>query len=192
MTKNSPNLKRKIVTIVKEHTELWEIFQQFNRLWSDLFAIVYFLLTHLTCLYLYLFVFSETNDDLKRLNSPHRRFIFAFCFAVFAIICVFGSFAVSKLTSSMYDNFISVERLSSVNLTLLNKLKILNFMKRFGKLPLGVSIGGFFFIKQDFPIKVVETLYSAFSTLLQIRDLTKGTKCKIRIQSSMNSNTSLF
>ncbi|XP_023232017.1 uncharacterized protein LOC111631913 [Centruroides sculpturatus] len=107
----------------------------------------------------------------------------------------------------MYDNFISIEKISSANLPLNFKFKINDFMKRFGKIPLGISIGGFFYIKQDFPIRVsfhlfsnnvdrhhieiilikyryfqvLSAIYSIFSSCIQVSGiLKKETKCIIK------------
>ncbi|XP_067133995.1 uncharacterized protein [Centruroides vittatus] len=55
---------------------------------------------------------------------------------------------------ALYDNFISIQRFSVAKLPLEFKLKMNDFMKRFGKIPLGISMGGFFYIKKHFIIRI--------------------------------------
>ncbi|XP_023224105.1 uncharacterized protein LOC111625241 [Centruroides sculpturatus] len=53
------------------------------------------------------------------------------------------SWRTATLTSIIYDNFISVEKYFSDPLTLTYKLKVVCFMKIFGGMPIGISIGIF-------------------------------------------------
>ncbi|XP_023222633.1 nose resistant to fluoxetine protein 6-like [Centruroides sculpturatus] len=63
---------------------------------------------------------------------------------------------------------------------------ILDFMKRFGKMPLGISFAGYFFVKKTFFIKLVKLLYSIFSSLLQLRGATKTKNCVADLKIATN------
>ncbi|XP_023211250.1 gastrula zinc finger protein XlCGF49.1-like, partial [Centruroides sculpturatus] len=69
----------------------------------------------------------------------------------------------------LYDDFVSIYRLSPADLPLRFKLKMNCYMKRFGKIPLGISVGGFFYIKEDFLIK---------HTCTHLRTLLSAGACK--------------
>ncbi|XP_023236345.1 uncharacterized protein LOC111635581 [Centruroides sculpturatus] len=78
----------------------------------------------------------------------------------------------------LYDNFASIYRLSPADLPLEFKLKMNCYLKRFGKIPLGISIGGFFYVKEDFFIKAYNALYSIFNTLIDLSGvMEKEIKC---------------
>ncbi|XP_023228657.1 uncharacterized protein LOC111629024 [Centruroides sculpturatus] len=77
-------------------------------------------------------------------------------------------FSLSHLTSQLYDDFVEIRRFSSLRFKIETKLKILDFMKRFGKTPIGISVGGFFFIKKNFVIRAISALHSILSTLAKL------------------------
>ncbi|XP_023239988.1 uncharacterized protein LOC111638489 [Centruroides sculpturatus] len=77
----------------------------------------------------------------------------------------------------MYDNYISVGRFSSSNLSLKYKFKIIDFMKKFGGRPFGICVNGFFFVKKNFVIRVVSGLYSVLSSVIQLTGVLEKKGC---------------
>ncbi|XP_023223257.1 uncharacterized protein LOC111624597 [Centruroides sculpturatus] len=77
----------------------------------------------------------------------------------------------------IYGNFNEMNKFSSCRFSLLFKLKMLNFMKRFGKTPIGISFGGFFRVKRNFPIKMLSSFYSILSALIELAKKNESTKC---------------
>lgn len=59
-------------------------------------------------------------------------------------------------------------------------MKILNFMKRYGKMPLGISIGGFFFVNKKIFIRMMSGFYSFLSTLIQLNTTNNKKTCHSR------------
>ncbi|XP_023233747.1 uncharacterized protein LOC111633414 [Centruroides sculpturatus] len=92
------------------------------------------------------------------------------------------SFQLSRFTSLMYGKFIEIDKLCSADLPLETKMKMLNFMKRYGKTPFGVSIGGFFYVKKNFFIRFLSALYSSLSVLTELLIAKKPPSCKVQIR----------
>ncbi|XP_067141246.1 uncharacterized protein [Centruroides vittatus] len=98
----------------------------------------------------------------------------------------------STVTSTIYDNFISVEKYFSAPLTLTYKLKVVCFMKIFGGLPIGLSVGGFFFVKKNFLIRAANGFYSVFLTLIQVTGVLDKNKCTSKLHSTIRSNDTII
>ncbi|XP_067140720.1 uncharacterized protein [Centruroides vittatus] len=100
-------------------------------------------------------------------------------FARFPIGLNVGGFFYIKKTFliRVYGNYNTCNILSNVKFSLTYKLKILNFMKRFGRYPIGLNIGGFFYIKKTFLIRIINAIYSLLSSIIEIGK-TKNDKCK--------------
>ncbi|XP_023231353.1 uncharacterized protein LOC111631354 [Centruroides sculpturatus] len=111
---------------------------------------------------------------------------------IFGLIII--SFCLSRFTSSIYGNYNEINKFSSCGFSLVFKLKMLNFMKRFGKTPIGISFGGFFRVKRNFPIKMLSSLYSILSALIELGKKNKSTKCTSSrfLNASNIQNTSLY
>ncbi|XP_067118153.1 uncharacterized protein [Centruroides vittatus] len=97
--------------------------------------------------------------------------------AVMSFICVLVGFLASAFTSIMQTSFQDIRRFAQCDLKLEQKLKIVNFMKRFGKASLCLSINGFFDVTKKFPVKMSSALYSVFSSLLKFRTVSKKKNC---------------
>ncbi|XP_023212748.1 uncharacterized protein LOC111615580 isoform X2 [Centruroides sculpturatus] len=69
----------------------------------------------------------------------------------------------------MQTSFQDIRRFANCDLSLEQKLKMLNFMKRFGKVSLCLSANDYFNVTKKFPIKMASSLYSVFSGLLNLR-----------------------
>ncbi|XP_023225037.1 uncharacterized protein LOC111626001 [Centruroides sculpturatus] len=71
---------------------------------------------------------------------------------------------------TMQNGFQDIRQFAICDLELQQKLKILNFMKRFGKVSLCLSIAGFFCLNKRIPFKMATTLHSVFSGLLKLKN----------------------
>ncbi|XP_023210476.1 uncharacterized protein LOC111613361 [Centruroides sculpturatus] len=99
----------------------------------------------------------------------------------------------STLTSIIYDNnFISVEKYFSAPLTLTYKLKVVCFMKIFGGLPIGISIGEFFFVKKNFLIRAANGFHSVFSTLIEVTGVLDKNRCTSKLYAATHSNDTII
>ncbi|XP_067144938.1 uncharacterized protein [Centruroides vittatus] len=86
-----------------------------------------------------------------------------------------GFFVASKgCPVKAYDSFQEIRIFASARLSVEDKIKLLDFMKKFRENELGFSCGGFFVASKGCPVKVYSSLYSAFNILLQVRDILKG------------------
>ncbi|XP_067122977.1 uncharacterized protein [Centruroides vittatus] len=103
------------------------------------------------------------------------NFIIRIIFLLSAFILLFGcliiAYLLSRFTAAMQNNFQDIRRFADCNLTLEQKLKILNFMKRFGKASLLVSLEDYFSITKKFPIKMANCMHSIYSSLLNLRSV---------------------
>ncbi|XP_023242936.1 uncharacterized protein LOC111641058 isoform X2 [Centruroides sculpturatus] len=98
-------------------------------------------------------------------------------YAAILFTCVLVGFLASAFTSTMQTSFQDIRRFAQCDLKLEQKLKIVNFMKRFGKASLCLSINGFFDVTKKFPIKMCSALHSVYSGLLNLRTVSKKKNC---------------
>ncbi|XP_067121560.1 uncharacterized protein [Centruroides vittatus] len=109
------------------------------------------------------------EQKLKILNFMKRFGKVSLC------ITIRGYFNVTKkFPVKMQTSFQDIRRFSACDLSLEQKLKILNFMKRFGKVSLCISIRGYFNVTKKFPVKMGNTLHSIFSGLLKLKSATEN------------------
>ncbi|XP_067128201.1 uncharacterized protein [Centruroides vittatus] len=180
------NIKKLIAYIIEEHTKLMEDVRNVNDQLEMYFPAVY-------CGNLYGFSILVTISLFYDLPAESK--LGAFVIIIYVIIeFMIISFGLSRFTSSMYGNFNEINKFSSCRFSLVFKLKMLNFMKRFGKTPIGLSVGGFFRVKRNFPIKMMSSLYSILSALIELAKNNESTKCtSSRLLNASNiQNTSLY
>ncbi|XP_067130178.1 uncharacterized protein [Centruroides vittatus] len=91
-------------------------------------------------------------------------------------ICLVCCFLVSCLAFSMEITFQEIRQFSACSMPVESKLKILNFMKRFGKVALKISMMGYFYVNKRFPIRMAKSLLSVYSGLLKLRDFSHHSK----------------
>ncbi|XP_067145147.1 uncharacterized protein [Centruroides vittatus] len=89
-------------------------------------------------------------------------------------IAIVGSFAMAHFSGSAYDSFQEIRVMSALPLSITEKLKILDFMKRFRENSIGASIGDCFIMSKETPVEVYNGLYTIFNMMLEIRDIMKG------------------
>ncbi|XP_023239913.1 uncharacterized protein LOC111638434 [Centruroides sculpturatus] len=108
---------------------------------------------------------------------------------LFILVSVFVAYITSRLIAKLYGNFEGINVFSSVECSLQDKLKMLNFMKRFGRRPIGLSIGGFFYVKKQFVIRILSAFYSALSGFLQLGSKSPRKNCgtKLLANNTLNS-----
>ncbi|XP_023218842.1 uncharacterized protein LOC111621033 [Centruroides sculpturatus] len=159
-----------INTLMWKHQELWEFAEMISERWNIFLPFVYAYFLHGTCFLLYAALFTKMELILK----IYVTILSAFVLSLVIVI----SWVLSYCTKLMYDNFISIEIICLVNLPLLFKFKVNDFMKRFGKNPIGISCGGFFYVKRNFVIRVLSALDSFFSSIVEITGvLQRENKC---------------
>ncbi|XP_023224760.1 uncharacterized protein LOC111625767 [Centruroides sculpturatus] len=159
--------------MLENQVELWGYWRMINEQWDVFMPLFYTCYLYATSFLWYATLFVKINATIKIIWTT------ASLLSLFGLIAFCWAF--SNLTSVMYDNFISIEKVSSANLPLTFKFKINDFMKRFGKIPLGISMGGFFHIKRDFLIRVISAVYSTFSSCVEVSGiLEKESKCMVK------------
>ncbi|XP_067145442.1 uncharacterized protein [Centruroides vittatus] len=110
------------------------------------------------------------------------RFAFTIILISFVLVITFISFQLSRFSSLLYGKFIEIDKLCLADLPLETKMKMLNFMKRYGKTPFGINIGGFFYIKKNFFIRLMSAIYSALSVFVELLVAKKPPPCKIKMK----------
>ncbi|XP_023240098.1 uncharacterized protein LOC111638594 isoform X1 [Centruroides sculpturatus] len=170
--------------LIEKFMELWEIFQQVNEKWELLLPLIYIHFVYETCFIWYGVLFAKTNLIVRLFMA-----IIALQLLSLSLLVCWG---LSTLTSIIYDNFISVEKYFSAPLTLTYKLKIVCFMKIFGGLPIGISIGGFFFVKKNFLIRAANGFHSVFSTLIEVTGVLDKNRCTSKLYAATHSNDTII
>ncbi|XP_023219643.1 uncharacterized protein LOC111621671 isoform X1 [Centruroides sculpturatus] len=166
---NHSNLETELELIMTQHNELWDYVKQMNGPFNYVLTILYSCLIALTSLLNYILIFSKMKFELRVLMCIH-------C-AAMSFTCILVGFLVSAFTSAMQTSFQDIRRFAQCDLKLEQKLKIVNFMKRFGKASLYLSVNGFFNVTKKFPVKMSSALYSVFSNLLNLRTVSTKKYC---------------
>ncbi|XP_023210878.1 uncharacterized protein LOC111613764 [Centruroides sculpturatus] len=71
----------------------------------------------------------------------------------------------------MENTFQDIRQFAGCDIGENQKLKILNFMKRFGKVSLCLTIGRFLIIDKRIPLKMAKTLHSVFSGFKKLKSI---------------------
>ncbi|XP_067123219.1 uncharacterized protein [Centruroides vittatus] len=165
LTKDNANLNLELEEIMAQHHEIWTYTNQLNGPFNYVLTIVYAALLTETSLLYFIAIFSKMEFALK-------VFIFLIC-ALITFGCIVFAFLMSVLTSNMQTSFQDIRRFADCDLSLKQKLKMLNFMKRFGKASLCISMNDYFNVTKKFPVKMARSLYSVFSGLLNLKTTSK-------------------
>ncbi|XP_023233792.1 uncharacterized protein LOC111633457 isoform X3 [Centruroides sculpturatus] len=165
LRKDNPNLELELEEIMAQHHEIWSYTNQLNGPFNYVLTILYATLLTETCLLYFIAIFSKVEFALK-------VFIFLIC-ALITFLCVLVGFLMSVFTSNMQTSFQDTRIFADCDLSLEQKLKMLNFMKRFGKASLCLSMNDYFNVTKKFPIKMASSLHSVFSGLLKLRTATR-------------------
>ncbi|XP_023210787.1 uncharacterized protein LOC111613672 [Centruroides sculpturatus] len=109
----------------------------------------------------YILLFTNSNLVI--------RLIYLLFVVLHSILCILVGYSCSTFTSTMQTSFQDIRRFSEFDLSLEQKLKILNFMKRFGKESSCISVRAYFHVAKKFPVKMANKFYSLFSGLLKLK-----------------------
>ncbi|XP_023228626.1 uncharacterized protein LOC111628996 [Centruroides sculpturatus] len=90
---------------------------------------------------------------------------------ILTFVCFVYGFLACYVAFSMENTFQDIRNVVDCDLSLQFKFKVLDFIKRFGKVALAINIGGCFDITKRFPFKLAKTLHSVFSGMLKLRDV---------------------
>ncbi|XP_023230953.1 uncharacterized protein LOC111631003 isoform X2 [Centruroides sculpturatus] len=137
-----------------------------NNKWKELFFVLFGIVIYILALLIYHSFFVELDIIF--------RLLLCFATVVCIILALLFSFAVSRISACVYDSFQEIRIFASARLAVEDKIKMLDFMKKFRENELGFSCGGYFVVSKGCPVKVYSSLYSAFNVLLQVRDILKG------------------
>ncbi|XP_067130167.1 uncharacterized protein [Centruroides vittatus] len=163
--KDDINLELKLKNFMMHHEELWIFVQQFNTKLNYLFAIIYFGILWSTSFVYYAFLFLEIFETI-------RYFLFVLLI-ICTLLCVISGCLLCSLAFTMQNAFQDIRQFADCSLQLEEKLKIIDFMKRFGKVPLRLSMAGFYHIDKKIILKMASTLHSVFSGLLKLKRVTR-------------------
>ncbi|XP_067121568.1 uncharacterized protein [Centruroides vittatus] len=95
---------------------------------------------------------------------------------LFTCICIIAGCLLCSLAFTMENTFQDIRQFAGCDIGENRKLKILNFMKRFGKVSLCLSIGRFLIIDKRIPLKMAKTLHSVFSGFKKLKSISNEEK----------------
>ncbi|XP_067133046.1 uncharacterized protein [Centruroides vittatus] len=159
------NLKMKLQNLMIRHQELWICMNQLNTKFQLAVVIVYFGIIWGTSFLYYAYLYVDMPEFF-------RIWVLALMI-VFSFICIICGCLLCCIAFTMQNEFQDIRQFAICNLELERKLKILNFMKRFGEVSLCLTIGGFFCVNKKIPLKMATTLHSVFSGLLKLKNVSK-------------------
>ncbi|XP_023232526.1 uncharacterized protein LOC111632348 [Centruroides sculpturatus] len=164
--------KGNIDNFICKHTELYDFIGHLNDNFSIVFLVAYSGTVAIFATFLYNLVYKTV--------SPIYLTFYALILLIF--VASFGlcsvAFLISRILVSAYDSFQEIRKFKINSFNLEDKLKVLDFMKRFESI-IGFSCEDFFIISREFPIELYNALYNAYNVLLQMRDINQGTQgCK--------------
>ncbi|XP_023235933.1 uncharacterized protein LOC111635254 [Centruroides sculpturatus] len=167
--------KRKIDNLIAKHAELCDFIDYLNDKISEILLFLYGVAITIVSICFYSILF-------RVLNSKLHIMMIAITILSSVSLCII-SFAVSRVAASAYDSFQEIRRLGACSRRLQDKLKMLNFMKKFREEEIGLDCGGCFIMSKECPVQVFQSLYGIFDMLLQIRDILAGNTDKCSISS---------
>ncbi|XP_023214195.1 uncharacterized protein LOC111617093, partial [Centruroides sculpturatus] len=143
--KNDVDLKLRLDQFMMHHQELWTFVEQFNGKINIVLVIAYFGITFSTCFFYYIFLFVEISNMLRYGILATVVFCTFVCIILACFLCCFAF--------TMQNAFRDIRVFTKSDLELEQKLKILDFMKRFGKFPMRLSLCEVYPIDKRVPIK---------------------------------------
>ncbi|XP_023242002.1 uncharacterized protein LOC111640233 [Centruroides sculpturatus] len=173
----SPENVQSFENIIRPHSRIWLLIEEINEIGKYFFPLMYCYAIYNTSFSIILAIFFDLDPRFKGELLGH------FFFILFLSIVV--SYGLSRINAQLYGNFYECDILSSSRCSVLYKLKILDFMKRFGRTPIGLSVGELFCIKKNFVIRVISAIYSLLSSLLELAT-TNDNACNTQITKTGN------
>ncbi|XP_067123127.1 uncharacterized protein [Centruroides vittatus] len=163
LQRNNRHLSYEIESIIISHDQLWTFTNHVNNAHNLSYFVNYFSILLETCLAIYSLLFIKMNYALT--------LVFLIVALALCIGCLIVAYLLSRCTAAMQNNFQDIGKFADCNLTLEQKLIILNFMKRFGKASLLISLKDYFNVTKKFPIKMANCIHSIYSSLLNLRSV---------------------
>ncbi|XP_023231836.1 uncharacterized protein LOC111631762 [Centruroides sculpturatus] len=152
------------------HEELCVIVDQLNTRFSYLLMSIYVAIIFTTSFIYYSFLYLDVNDTF--------RFALLAALVLFVFVSIITSLLFCTFAFNMRNAFQDIRQFAICNFCMEEKLKILNFMKRFGKVSLCLTIGGIYPVTKRIPFKVASNLNSFFSAFMKLRGISKQeSKC---------------
>lgn len=175
--KESIDLRWRLNDLMKKHDELLHYIEDLNDRYQHIFPALYgyFILEDTLCICSVLLI-PEMDTQMKMV-----------CLGISFVLSInvmHFSYSISRFTAQIYGPFKEMEIFSSSNLLLGDKLRLLDFMKRFAKVPIGISVGGFFHVKKNFFIRLASAVESFLSSVMSLANEKPAVNCSAR-----NSNT---
>ncbi|XP_023231611.1 uncharacterized protein LOC111631578 [Centruroides sculpturatus] len=93
---------------------------------------------------------------------------------IFTLFCIYFGSLLCCFAFTMQNAFQDISQFAVSKLKLEQKLQIFDFMKRFGKVSLCITMGGFLVVDKKIPLKMAKTLQSVFSGLLKLRNVSNA------------------
>ncbi|XP_023234193.1 uncharacterized protein LOC111633794 [Centruroides sculpturatus] len=90
---------------------------------------------------------------------------------LFTCISIIAGCLLCSLAFTMENTFQDIRQFAGCDIGENQKRKILNFMKRFGKVSLCLTIGIFLIIDKRIPLKMAKTLHSVFSGFKKLKSI---------------------
>ncbi|XP_023240514.1 uncharacterized protein LOC111638968 [Centruroides sculpturatus] len=171
--------KSQIDNLIAKHVELCDYIHQFNSKWNEYIMLLYGIIIYLAAILTYNAIFTELPSYF------HAIMFIAATFCMFLL--VIGAFACSRFFASAYDSFQEVRRLGAASRRLHDKLKLLDFMKKFRENKIGISCGGCFILSKESPVQVYNNFYTMYNMLLSIRDILTNTKRNCTLLTAQSS-----
>ncbi|XP_023228703.1 uncharacterized protein LOC111629067 [Centruroides sculpturatus] len=158
--------KKNINDLMSKHLELCEFIWHVNEHWNKYVFFLYGIALFLLSFLIYASIFGEFTLYLQIM----------LCFATILLVIVVTvcAFALSRIVIALYDSFQEIRRFGAASHSLADKLKVLDFMKKFQENKIGFSCGDCFILSKESPVQVYNNFYSIFNILLQIREILIG------------------
>ncbi|XP_023239352.1 uncharacterized protein LOC111637978 [Centruroides sculpturatus] len=143
------NLRRKLQDLMNRHQDLWTFINQWNTKFSIVSGVFYFGIIWGTSFLYYAYFYIHMHEFL-------RIWIFMLMITL-SFICIICCCFLCCIAFTMQSGFQDIRRFVNCDLNLRQKLKVLNFIKRFGKVSLCLLIGGFYNVNKRIPLKISPT-----------------------------------
>ncbi|XP_023235128.1 uncharacterized protein LOC111634559 [Centruroides sculpturatus] len=155
---------RKIQRNMKNHEAVYRFLNHINHTFENCIFISYFSSIYSLCLCIYNVTIGGSEILIM------KYFLIPIIIGV-SLTLIYLSYGISRLFILFYGSNQEVRKFSISYLPIQTKLKMLCFMKLFYNKEIGFSCGGFFTLSRAFPLRVIKSLFSAFSLLLELRSL---------------------
>ncbi|XP_023211037.1 uncharacterized protein LOC111613921 [Centruroides sculpturatus] len=163
LRRNQNNLQVLLEETIARQDDLWRNVSQMNNKFNYVLVIIHTSVTFGTSFSYYMYLYIDMDKSVK--------YIMFGLVIISTFVCIIYGFLLCYAAFSIQNTFQDIRGVAASKLSVQFQLKVLDFMKRFGKCSLAISIGGCFNITKNFPLKLAKSLHSVFSSLLKLRDV---------------------